>query len=326
MVFNTLLQRRFFHSLPSASNFIISPAIKKALQNGGPVVALESTIISHGMPYPKNVETAKQVENIIRDQGAIPATIAILNGKVYIGLEEEKLDELGRLGHQAVKASRRDLATVIAQKQAGATTVASTMILARRAGIPVFVTGGIGGVHRGADQSFDISADLTELGKTPVAVVCAGVKSILDIEKTLEVLETQGVTVATIGESKRFPAFYTPDSGFNSPNQIKDIPTAARTILANHDLDLQSGIVFAVPIPDKDAANAQAIQDAINTAVQEARNNGIRGKEETPFLLKRISELTQGKSLDANIALVKNNAKIGGQIAVELSKLKLSRV
>ncbi|CAO3627522.1 unnamed protein product [Cunninghamella echinulata] len=200
------------------------------------------------------------------------------------------------------------------------------MILARRAGIPVFVTGGIGGVHRGADQSFDISADLTELGKTPVAVVCAGVKSILDIEKTLEVLETQGVTVATIGESKRFPAFYTPDSGFNSPSQIKDISTAARTILANHDLDLQSGIVFAVPIPDKDAANAQAIQDAINTAVQEARNNGIRGKEETPFLLKRISELTQGKSLEANIALVKNNAKIGGQIAVELSKLKLSRV
>ncbi|CAO3617242.1 unnamed protein product [Cunninghamella blakesleeana] len=250
MVFN-IIQKRLFQTLPSAANFIIPPNIQQAIKNGGPVVALESTIISHGMPYPQNVETAKQVESIIRDQGAIPATIAILNGKIHIGLEEDKLDELGRLGHKAIKASRRDLATVLAQRQSGATTVASTMILARRAGIPVFVTGGIGGVHRGADQSFDISADLTELGKTPVAVVCAGVKSILDIEKTLEVLETQGVTVATIGENNRFPAFYTPDSGFNSPSHIKDIPTAARIILANHDLDLQSGIVFAVPIPKK---------------------------------------------------------------------------
>ncbi|KAI8084485.1 pseudouridine-5'-phosphate glycosidase [Halteromyces radiatus] len=325
MVFFPLIQRRLFHALPSASKFIFSPQVKQAIQSGGPVVALESTIISHGMPYPQNVETARVVESIVRDQGAIPATIAILNGHVHIGLDKDALEELGKIGPKAVKASRRDLAPVIALKQSGATTVASTMMLARAAGIPVFVTGGIGGVHRGADQSFDISADLTELGRTPVAVVCAGVKSILDIEKTLEVLETQGVTVATVGSSKRFPAFYTPDSGFDSPSHVPDAKTAAQVILANHDLDLKNGMVFAVPIPEEHAANSQIIQDAIDTAVQDARSHGIRGKEETPYLLKRVTELTVGKSLESNIALIKNNAVVGGQIAVALSKLKMNR-
>ncbi|KAI8069978.1 erwinia chrysanthemi IndA protein-like protein-like protein [Gongronella butleri] len=321
-----LFQRRLFHALPSASRFLMTDKVRTAIQNGAPVVALESTIISHGMPYPQNVETARAVETIVRDQGAVPATIAILDGKVHIGLDDTQLDKLGKLGHAAIKTSRRDLAAVMGQGQSGATTVASTMVLARIAGIPIFVTGGIGGVHRGAEQSFDISADLTELGKTPVAVVCAGVKSILDIEKTLEVLETQGVTVATVGPNKRFPAFYTPDSGFDSPCHVTNASTAASMIAANHDLALQSGMVFAVPIPSKDAANTKLIQDAISTAVSEARSQGIRGKQETPFLLKRIAELTSGSSLDANIALVKNNAKVGGQIAVELAKLKFARV
>ncbi|KAI8139956.1 Indigoidine synthase A family protein [Fennellomyces sp. T-0311] len=310
-----------FHALASSKHFTITPEIKHAISNKGPVVALESTIISHGMPYPQNVETAHAVQNIVRSEGAIPATIAILNGRVHIGLQDDELEQLGKMGAQAVKTSRRDLALVLSQGLSGATTVASTMILARAAGIPVFVTGGIGGVHRGADQSFDISADLTELGKTPIAVVCAGVKSILDIEKTLEVLETQGVSVTTVGSSKRFPAFYTPDSGFDSPSRVSDAAAAAKVIFANQALELNSGMVFAVPIPSDQAANAQSIQQAIESAISEARTKRISGKDETPFLLKRIAELTQGESLAANIALVKNNAKVGAEIAVELSKL-----
>ncbi|KAI7861607.1 pseudouridine-5'-phosphate glycosidase [Spinellus fusiger] len=314
--------KRCFHALSNAKEFVYSPQVKAALSQHRPVVALESTIISHGMPYPQNVETATQVETIIREQGATPATIALFDGRVHIGLTREELERLGKYGTQAQKTSRRDLPTVLAKGCVGATTVASTMFLARSAGIPVFVTGGIGGVHRGADQSFDISADLMELGKTSVAVVCAGVKSILDIEKTLEVLETQGVTVATVGGSQAFPAFYTPESGFKSPCQVQNEKEAASIILANHRLDLGSGMVFAVPIPKEHAANARDIQIAIDTAVAEARANGVTGKEETPFLLKRIAELTKGESLAANIALVKNNAVIGGRIAVELAALK----
>ncbi|CAO3689393.1 unnamed protein product [Rhizopus stolonifer] len=275
-----------------------------------------------GMPYPQNVETARSVENIIREQGAIPATIAILDGKVHIGLTEERLEYLGKTGREAIKTSRRDLPIVLSQNKTGATTVASTMLLARSAGIPIFVTGGIGGVHRGASESFDISADLNELGRTSVAVICAGVKSILDIPKTLEVLETQGVTVATVGKTKQFPAFYTPESGLNSPYQVETALEAAKAILANHELKLDSGMVFAVPIPNESAANTKSIQGAIDQAISEARSDGITGKEETPYLLKRIAELTQGESLAANIALVKNNAKIGGKIAVLLSQLK----
>ncbi|KAL7318995.1 hypothetical protein PS15m_002172 [Mucor circinelloides] len=231
------ISKRGFHAFPIAKNFVITPEIKTAIDRKGPVVALESTIISHGMPYPQNVETAKAVENIIREQGAIPATIALLDGKVHIGLTDETLEHLGKIGSKAQKTSRRDLSVVLSQKRAGATTVASTMILARAAGIPVFVTGGIGGVHRGAEQSFDVSADLTELGRTPIAVVCAGVKSILDIPKTLEVLETQGVTVTTIGKDNKFPAFYTPDSGFN-----------VRTI-CTFDMLIAYQSVFVEPLP-----------------------------------------------------------------------------
>ncbi|ORE10945.1 indigoidine synthase A-like protein [Rhizopus microsporus var. microsporus] len=317
----TRLGIRRFSALSIAEKFTITPEIKDALKRNGPVVALESTIISHGMPYPQNVETARSVEAIVREQGAIPATIAILNGKVHIGLNDDQLDYFGKNGPAAIKASRRDLPVVLAQGKSGATTVASTMILARAAGISVFVTGGIGGVHRGASESFDISADLTELGRTPVAVVCAGVKSILDIPKTLEVLETQGVTVATIGTTRQFPAFYTANSGFDSPYHVETAQDAAKIILANHELQMNSGVVFAVPIPKESAADTKSIQEAIDTAIAEARAENIKGKEETPFLLKRITELTKGESLSANIALVKNNAKIGGQIAVKLSQL-----
>ncbi|KAI8987388.1 indigoidine synthase A family protein [Mycotypha africana] len=318
-----VLRKRCFHALPNSERFVITPEIKQAIEERGPVVALESTIISHGMPYPQNVETAKSVENIVREQGAIPATIAILNGQVHIGLTDNALEFLGKAGPEAQKTSRRDLAMILSQKRNGATTVASTMILARAAGIPIFVTGGIGGVHRGAESSFDISADLYELGRTPIAVVCAGVKSILDIQKTLEVLESQGVTVATFDrDSKRFPAFYTVDSGYESPYQMKDALDAAKSILANHQLELNSGIVFACPIPKEAAPDSEAIQAAIANAIAEARAKNIHGKEETPYLLKRINELTRGESLAANIALVKNNARIGGQIAVKLSELK----
>ncbi|KAI7902799.1 Indigoidine synthase A family protein [Cokeromyces recurvatus] len=317
------LHKRNFHALPISNQFVIKPEIKAAIQNQGPVVALESTIISHGMPYPQNVETAKTVETIIRNQGAIPATIALLDGRIHIGLTDQELEYLGKIGRKAQKTSRRDLAMVLSQKKTGATTVASTMFLARAAGIPIFVTGGIGGVHRGAEQTFDISADLIELGKTPVAVICGGVKSILDIQKTLEYLETQGVTVTTLDkQSKRFPSFYTPDSGIDSPYYLENTLDAAKSILANHQLGLNSGMVFAVPIPKEAAADAASIQTAIEHAISEARANNITGKEETPFLLKRIAELTQGESLVANIELVKNNARIGGQIAVHLSQLK----
>ncbi|ORY96410.1 pseudouridine 5'-phosphate glycosidase [Syncephalastrum racemosum] len=319
----TLIPRaRSFHALPHSKSFKFSPEVKDALSQNKPVVALESTIISHGMPYPQNVATARSVEAIVREQGAIPATIAILEGQVHIGLDPKRLELLGKLGQKAQKTSRRDVPVVVAQGGFGATTVASTMILARAAGIPVFVTGGIGGVHRGAETSFDISADLMELGRTPIAVVCAGVKSILDIEKTLEVLETQGVTVATVGNQKRFPAFYTPDSGFDSPYSVPTATEAAKIIAANHALAMDSGMVFAVPIPSEAAADVTSIQTAITTAIAEARSQGIKGKDETPFLLKRISEITAGDSLEANITLVKNNARVGAEIAAELALLR----
>ncbi|CAO3672163.1 unnamed protein product [Umbelopsis vinacea] len=283
------------------SRFKISKSVRAAISSGHPIVALESTIISHGMPYPQNVETALAVEAIILKNGAVPATIAILDGKVHIGLDEEELDRLGRFGTKARKTSRRDLPFVLSNSLTGATTVAGTMILAHAAGIPVFVTGGIGGAHRGAEQTMDISADLLELGKTPVAVVCAGAKSILDIPKTLEILETQGVPVTTIGKGSAFPAFYTPDSGFESPCHVLDAVAAAKMIHANQELQLQNGMVFAVPIPDEHAADGSRISAAIEDAIKEARSKGIHGKDETPFLLKRIGEITKGDSLKASM-------------------------
>ncbi|KAL1916165.1 uncharacterized protein VTP21DRAFT_6169 [Calcarisporiella thermophila] len=306
------LRYRYLHTYPG---FHYASEVKQALRNGDPVVALESTIISHGMPYPQNLETALEVENIVRSQGCIPATIAFLDGQPHIGLGEAEMEILASEGHKAIKSSRRDIAYVMSQKLTGATTVAGTMLMAERAGIRVFVTGGIGGVHRGVEQSMDISADLTELSRTAVAVVCAGAKSILDIGRTLEYLETQGVTVITYGATKDFPAFFTRVSGYQSPYNLTSPDDCAAVIQHNLNLRLQSGLVVAVPIPEAHAANGSEIQKAIEQAVEEARQQNIRGKEETPFLLRRVNELTRGASLAANISLVKNNAKVGGDIA-----------
>lgn len=298
----------------------ISTEVKEALANNQPVVALESTIISHGMPYPKNVETALTVEQIIRDQGAIPATIAILNGRLKVGLSHEEIEMLGK-ARDVVKASRRDIPFIIAKKLNGATTVASTMILAQLAGIKVFATGGIGGVHRGAETSFDISADLIELSQTDVAVVCAGAKSILDIGLTLEYLETHGVPVVGY-QTDELPAFYTSKSGFGVDYRVDTAKEMAVALKSKWDLQLQGGVVVANPIPTEYEMDADMINRVIVQAVKEQDELGIKGKESTPFLLAKVKELTGGESLDSNIQLVYNNARLGAQIAVELSKLK----
>ncbi|CAB4405631.1 unnamed protein product [Rhizophagus irregularis] len=334
----------FSRSTLEDKGWVYSPEVFEALQGNKPLVALESTVISHGMQYPQNLETAVAIENIVRENGSIPATIAILNGKINVGLSSNGLETLAQMGQKARKSSRRDLAYVVSQGLTGSTTVSGTMVIAHRAGIRVFVTGGIGGVHWGAEQSMDVSADLVELGRTPVAVVCAGVKSILDIEKTLEYLETQGVSVTTFGETRDFPAFFTPRSGcmvskcfvfkglpiieisyevfvrsecnenFDlSPSNLKTVKECAALIDANIQLQLNSGMLIAVPIPENEAADANKIQEALSIALAEAKE--ISGKDITPFLLKRINEITQGDSLKSNISLLKNNAKIGSQIA-----------
>jgi len=299
-------------------NFLLlSPEVAAARTAGKPIVALESTIISHGMPYPQNVRTAREVEQIIRDAGAVPATIAVIAGKICIGLSDEQLELLGS-SPDAMKVSRRDLAYVLAQARLGATTVAATMICAQLAGIEVFVTGGIGGVHRGAETSFDISADLQELAQTSVAVVCAGVKSILDIGLTLEYLETHGVPVLSIGQPG-FPAFFTRDSGFQADFQIDSPEDQAAFIRTKWQLGLAGGVVVSNPVP-ADAAMAPAEIDAIITqALGEAASQNVTGKKVTPFLLGRIKELTEGRSLATNIALVKHNALIGARLAVALN-------
>lgn len=298
----------------------VNGEVKRALLSGRAVVALESTIISHGMPFPQNFETAREVETVVRNNGATPATIAILDGKVHVGLDEADLLKLAKLGKKCHKVSRRDIAYVMSRKENGATTVAATMYLANLVGIKVFVTGGIGGVHRGVEHTLDISADLTELGRTPVAVVCAGVKSILDIPRTLEYLETQGVSVVTYG-AKEFPAFFTAHSGLPSPLSMNSTLDIAKLISAGSQVELSSGQVVAVPIPEDRAADSAAIQKAIATALTEANDKNIKGKNITPFLLQRVNELTGGKSLESNIALVKNNAAIGSQIAVHLANI-----
>ncbi|MCP4438582.1 MAG: pseudouridine-5'-phosphate glycosidase [Aureispira sp.] len=292
----------------------IAPEVQKALDNNQPVVALESTIISHGMPYPKNVETAREVEQIVRKYSATPATIAILNGRIKIGLTEADLELLGK-EKNVQKVSRRDLPFIIAKGLNGATTVAATMILADLAGIRIFVTGGIGGVHRGASETFDISADLQELATTDVAVICAGVKSILDIGLTLEYLETQGVPVVAVG-TKEFPAFYTRKSGFEADYQVDDLGELAKALHAKWDLGLKGGMVIGNPIDKAFEMDSDIIDTAIQLALKEARKKGIQGKDITPFLLAKIVELTSGQSLDSNIQLVYNNAKIGAQLAV----------
>lgn len=298
----------------------IKPEVKKALEEGKAVVALESTIISHGMPYPKNVETALNVEKIVRDNGAIPATIAILDGRLKVGLTEEEIEYLGK-AKNVTKTSRRDIPFIVSKKLDGATTVASTMIIAALAGVKVFATGGIGGVHRGAQETFDISADLQELAHTNVAVVCAGAKSILDIGLTLEYLETQGVPVVGF-KTEELPAFYTRKSGFSVDYRVDSAGELASAVKAKWDLGLNGGIVVANPIPEKYEMDYDTITNAINKAVKEAEENGIKGKESTPFLLAKVKEITGGNSLESNIQLVYNNAIVGAQLAVELSKLK----
>lgn len=297
----------------------INPEIKAALEAGKAVVALESTIISHGMPYPKNVETALAVEKIVRENGAIPATIAIMNGKLKVGLTPEEIESLGK-SRDVVKASRRDIPFILVKGLNGATTVASTMIIASLAGIKIFATGGIGGVHRGAQETFDISADLQELAHTNVAVVCAGAKSILDIGLTLEYLETQGVPVVGFG-TEDLPAFYTSRSGYGVDYRVDTPKELAEALKTKWDLDLNGGVVIANPIPKEYEMDPAVINKAIDSAVKEAEEKGIKGKESTPFLLAKVKELTEGASLDSNIQLVFNNAKVGAQIAVELSKL-----
>ncbi|MEZ5093233.1 pseudouridine-5'-phosphate glycosidase [Nocardioides sp.] len=291
----------------------VTAEVADALADGRPVVALESTIISHGMPYPQNVAMAVEVEGIVRDAGAVPATIAVLDGRPLVGLDRDQLEVLASDGSVA-KASVRDLPVLAAQRRHGATTVAATMRLAALAGIRVFVTGGLGGVHRGAQQSFDISADLTELARTPVAVVCAGVKSILDIGLTLEALETLGVPVLGVG-TEEFPSFYSRTSGFRAPTRVDGADEIARVMRAQWALGLPGGLVVANPIPPADEIPAEEIGGVIEEALADLDRLGIGGQAATPYLLGRIVELTGGGSLTANIALVRNNARLGAAVA-----------
>ena len=295
----------------------ISPEVKKALAEGKPVVALESTIITHGMPYPQNLAMATNVEKVIRDNGAVPATIAIMDGRFCVGVSGEDLERLAQTGGTAAKASRRDIASLLVKGEIAGTTVATTMQIAELAGIHVFATGGIGGVHRGAEDTFDISADLEELSRTPVCVVCAGAKSILDIAKTLEVLETNGVPVLGYGTDD-FPAFWARQSGHKVDHRFDDVADIARVIATQADLGM-GGVLVANPIPEGDALDPAAIEARIAEAIRGAEQEGVSRKALTPFLLKRIFELTDGKSLVANIALVENNAKVAAQIAVALA-------
>lgn len=298
----------------------VNPAVAQALAEGKPVVALESTIISHGMPYPQNVETALKVEEIIRQNGAVPATIAILGGRLKAGLSPAEIEYLGKQGQKVTKASRRDLSVLVAQGADGATTVATTMMIARMAGIKLFATGGIGGVHRGAETTMDISADLEELGQTDVMVVCAGAKAILDLKLTLEYLETKGVPVLGY-QTQELPAFYTRTSGLKVDYQVDSPEMLAKILKTQHDLGLHGGILVTNPIPEQYSMDADAINAVIDQAIAEAQEKGIHGKETTPFLLAKVKEITGGDSLEANIQLVFNNAKLAAQTAVAYAKL-----
>ena len=294
----------------------VNPEVVKALEEGRPVVALESTIIAHGMPYPKNVETALAVEEVIRANGAVPATIGILSGRIKIGLTKEEIEYMAH-AENVLKVSRRDLPLVISKKMDGATTVAGTMIAAHMAGIKLFVTGGIGGVHRGAGESFDISADLEELKMTDVTVVCAGAKAILDIPATMEYLETAGVPVIAYGTDE-IPAFYSRKSGVSAICRLDSPEEIGALISIKEELGLKGGVLVTCPIPEKDEIPAEEINVVIDKAIEEAEEKGIKGKESTPFLLSKVKDLTEGRSLEANIKLVLNNAEIGARIACNI--------
>lgn len=295
----------------------VSPEVAKAVMEGKPVVALESTIISHGMPYPQNVETALKVEAIIRENGAVPATIAVIKGRLKAGLKAEEIEYLGKEGPKVIKASRRDLAVLVSRGADGATTVATTMIIAAMAGIQVFATGGVGGVHRGAETTMDVSADLEELAQTPVMVICAGAKSILDLGLTLEYLETHGVPVIGYG-TRELPAFYTRRSGFQTDYQLDTPEELAKAFAVQMELGFSGGMLVTNPIPEEYSMDPDVINKAIDEAVAEAKAQGIHGKETTPFLLAKIKDITGGDSLDSNIQLVFNNARLAARTAAAL--------
>lgn len=301
-------------------NIRVNEEVAQALKENRPVVALESTIISHGMPYPQNVETALQVEKIVRDNGAVPATIGIIDGVGVVGMKPEEIEEFGKRGMSIPKVSRRDLPVIFAEKSWGATTVATTMILAAKAGVEFFVTGGIGGVHRGAETTFDVSADLEELARTNVTVICAGAKAILDLPKTLEVLETKGVPVLGY-RTQELPAFYTRTSGLKVDYALKDAEDAANIVKAKRDFGLDGGILITNPIPEEYSMDPAEINAAIDKALHEMDEKGIKGKECTPFLLAKVAEITGGDSLNSNIRLVFNNAALGAQIAAAYCRL-----
>lgn len=298
----------------------INAEVKKAIEEGRPVVALESTIISHGMPYPRNVKCALEVEKVIRDNGAIPATIGIINGESIIGMTPEEIEEFGKR-KGIVKCSRRDLPIIFATKEWGATTVSATMILASLAGIEFFVTGGIGGAHRKANETFDISADLDELGKTNVTVICAGPKAILDLHLTAEYLETKGVPI--IGYNTDFmPAFFTPTSDIKVDFNAKSSLEIAKVVKEKRDYKLDGGVLVCDPVPAEFAMDPAYINKEIDKALEQMEKDGVKGKEETPYLLAAIVKLTEGKSLETNIQLILNNAKLGAEIAKEYSKIR----
>ncbi|CAL58722.1 pseudouridine-5'-phosphate glycosidase [Mycoplasmopsis agalactiae] len=300
-------------------NIVFSKEVESALKHKRPVVALESTIITHGMPYPKNVEMALNVENIIRKQGAVPATIAIINGIIHVGLENDEINELAKL-KDVIKTSKRDFGYVLANKKNGGTTVSGTVLVAQKVGIPVFATGGIGGVHRGAEITFDISRDLDELSTNNVLVVCAGAKLILDLGLTLEYLETKGVEVLGYNSDK-LPAFYSSSSEFNVTYNVHSASEVAAIMKAKWKFT-NGGIILANPIPEQYGLEYEYILDNINKAIEQAKVEGISGKKTTPYLLSKVLELTEGKSLEANIQLVYNNAKVAAQVAVEYAKQK----
>ncbi len=299
----------------------LAPEVSAALEAGKPVVALESTIISHGMPYPQNVETALNVEKIIRDAGAVPATAAIIGGRLKAGLSPEQIDHLGKTGAGVPKASRRDLPVLVAKGMDGATTVTTTMMIAAMAGIRVFATGGIGGVHRGAETTMDVSADLEELAETPVMVICAGAKAILDLGLTLEYLETKGVTVIGYGTDE-LPAFYTRKSGLGVDYRLDTPRELAEAFHVKRELGLRGGLLVTNPIPEQYSMDKATVDRAIDTALAEAKAQGVHGKAVTPFLLARVKDLTGGDSLESNIQLVYNNARLAAATAVELAKLE----
>lgn len=320
------MSKRGLTDLSKLSSLIdIKPDVREALLRAPQkVVALESTIITHGMPYPKNLETALEVEQVIRNTGAIPATIGVLEGRVKVGLDSNQLTTLAQAGKEkSVKTSRRDLSYVVSSKLSGGTTVAGTLVVANLVGIRIFATGGIGGVHRGGEQSLDISADLVELGRSPVAVVSSGVKSIMDIQRTLEYLETQGVCVLSYQcPDKEFPAFYFPTSGSKADYNLNDAEEAAKLLSVNKSLGLSSGFLIGVPLPHKYAIDRKLIDEAIDQALTDAGQNAVGGKEMTPFVLEAISKRTEGRSLESNIALIKNNARVAAEIALELHRFE----